>query len=364
MTMYQVRYIFDQVVIPSTSEVEAVTTITSSYLSSFFAPRFPELITLETENIDSRFVLMQPYEMNFTSSAIFPEDAMSIPPVAELDLVLMSAFTGNNQNVYIDLLSRLPASNVFSMTTEIMFDLAAVERSGVHDDFPLERKSGNNSKKSKTQESSGHRPNMVAIGTSAGAGAFVALILAAMHIRYRKRRARQGGVDGLEKGGEEFDDVAHLTVAGDTYRGGSTLYGGEDSTIATRRHTRFAKANHSDARSATRFSMDEDRSLATRSDWGMSTRAISEEGDSSSDDDGEAEITAAKNRLFDEENPILARDPLASFRETHANDDADIQDTMLPDDLSVDSFVPMRVVDLIKKFSPSYDGPWRTPADP
>ena len=286
--------------------------------------------------------------MNLTSTAVFPRDDTA-PPVAELDLVLMSAFSGTNQDVYVDILTRLPPNKVFSTTTEVFFDLLAEVQ---------ERSGGTANGTSSGSSSSGggggsSGPSKVAIGVSAGAGAFLALLIAAAHVRYRGKGAGSG--DGLEKN-HVRDDAGHLTVADETYRADSTILG-DDSTNTTRlRHTRFAES--------TRFAefTEGDQSLASRSEWALSTHAISEEGslvESSSDDEVDDEEKnnrydsgMSRRRLFDEEEPLCSNDPLAPLRQSE-------EGTVPQDDLSVDSYVPIRVVDLIKRFSPK-DEPTRT----
>ena len=321
-------------------------TLTAGYLDSYFAPRFPELTTLETTLLGSRNPLLLPFEVNLTSTAVFPLDATTTPPVAELDLVLMSAFSGTNQDVYVDILTRLPPGNVFSTTTEVLFDLLA----------EVQERSGGTAKGATSGSSGGggsSGPSKVAIGVSAGAGAFLALLIAAAHVRYRGSGGAASG-DGLEKN-HLLDEAGHLTVADETYRADSTILG-DDSTVTRLRHTRFAES--------TRFAefTEGDQSLASRSEWALSTRAISEEGslvDSSSDgeDDDEEKNSRydsglSRRRLFDEEEPLRSNDPLAPLRQS--------EEAVIPqDDLSVDSYVPIRVVDLIKRFSPK-DEPTRT----
>jgi len=343
---YQLRYVFEQFEFVAHAEVDDVVTLTAGYLESYFVPRFPEMTTLETTLMGKQNPLLLPFEMNLTSTAVFPRDATTLPAVAELDLVLMSAFSGTNLDVYVDILTRLPPGNVFSTTTEVMFDLLAEvqERSGG-------TAKGATSGSSDSGGSSG--PNKLAIGVSAGAGAFLALLIAAVHVRYRGSGAAASG-DGLEKN-HLLDEAGHLTVADETYRADSTILG-DDSTVTRLRHTRFAES--------TRFAefTEGDQSLASRSEWALSTRAISEEGslvESSSDDEVDDEEKnsrydsgMSRRRLFDEEEPLRSNDPLAPLRPSE-------EAVVPPDDLSVDSYVPIRVVDLIKRFSPK-DEPTRT----
>jgi len=395
---YQLRYVFEQTEIPSTSDIDEVETLTAAYLISYVNARYSQLTAFETEVTGDRFILLMPYEMNYTSTAVFPSFATDIPTAAELDLVVMSAFEGNNQGVYIDLLSRLPSTNIFSTTTEALFDLA-VARSAEEEDRIFEEgdtKSGNNKSSSSSSSSSGG-PSKVAIGAAAaGAGAIVALAIAGAQLRHRSNGGegivgvRGGGTSSrgnsnhrssvlLDKGSNVVAETS--TVAGNTYQADSTIYG--DESTVSRRQTRFART--------TRFAADFEtqslttRSLASRSEWALSTRAVSEEGSdvdstetsSDTDDIGDegtqcygrpAQYATHRQSLYDEEEPNHQRDPLVSSARQEdgsrldeppmqyndaASQDNFVDNGMMQDDLSVDSFVPLRVVDLIKRFTPS-----------
>lgn len=414
------RYVFEQTSIPSNSDTDEVETLTTAYLASFVMARYSELTDLETVVSGERFVLLMPFEMNYTSTAVFPFLATEIPTAAELDLEVMSAFEGNNQDVYLDLLAKLPDTNIFSTTTEVLFDLI-VARSAEADERMFEdgtTKSGdyhppksNTGSSSSSSHESGSGPSKAAIGAAAaGICAVVIMAVAGAHVRKRNvgkfeggnvgdpRRRRLGDRTaifkkkskdsrGRNKTGSSLLADKHVnpiaetsTVAGNTYQADSTIYG-DDSTVS-RRQTRFARS--------TRFASDFEnqslttRSLASRSEWALSTRAVSEVGSESSassssdeevsDEDGQSvgrsiRYPGQRQRLYDEEDPLHSQpDPLVlSARHedggTGLNEsfmqynDASSQDHfadsgLMQDDLSVDSFVPLRVVDLIKRFSP------------
>ena len=418
---FMLRYVFEQTSIPDNSDTDEVEGLTAAYLASFVMARFSELTELESVVTGERFVVLLPFEMNYTSTAVFPSLATDIPTAAELDLEVMSAFEGNNLDVYLDLLSKLPDSNIFSTTTEVLFDLI-VARSAEADERNFEdgtTKSGENlPPKSTTGSSSSSSnegdsgPSKAAIGAAiAGISAVVIMAIAGAHVRKRKFGAVEGGTSGglrrrrigdrtaqsmgkgrdsrgRNKTGSSMLADKHVnpivetsTVAGNTYQADSTIYG-DDSTVS-RRQTRFARS--------TRFAIDYEnqslttRSLASRSEWALSTRAVSEVGSESdassssaedevSDEEGQSvgrsiRYPGQRQRLYDEEDPLDSHpDPLvlsarredggAGLNESSMQyNDASSQDHfadsgLMQDDLSVDSFVPLRVVDLIKRFSP------------
>jgi len=115
--------------VPTNTEVAEVEELTAAYLDEFVATKFANLLQVETTSGGSFFQLAQPFEMNYTSTAIFDEHAAEdkIPTSAELDLVLMMAFDGKQEAAYVDLLQqRLPRSNILQTTTKVLFNLQAV----------------------------------------------------------------------------------------------------------------------------------------------------------------------------------------------------------------------------------------------
>lgn len=338
---YTLFYTFNQLRIPTTADVGEVANLTQIYLFDFFKSQYAELDKLQTNLTNSMFLLLQPFEANYTSTALFPSAATTVPTAMDLEATLMSAFIGGNNKKYLAELQGLPTSNIFQTTTEVMLHFQT--------DPPL-----------KTKQSTGTDEQSkagVTGGVAAAAGA-VAAVLVVLAVRHRRRRnggsgGKQNGRrnDGTDKNRDD-DDNAHLTVAGDTYLADSTIFSGSSA----RRQTRFSEG--------TRFLLDENQSLASRSEWGLSTRAISEVG--SSDESDEDEPT--ERRLFaDEEEQAYNRTLLnVEVKETKEDVLLAMRDDMrLPrhysasderpdnDELSVDADVPMKVVDLIKKFSPS-----------
>lgn len=302
--------------------------MTQSYLDSFFEPRFDDTYTgIDTEIITSRFLLNQPFELNLTSTAMFSSNP---PSASALDMVLAEAFTGSNLEAYLLLIAGLPATNIFSTTTDVFFEsMPKLTDTTTKSHVGSDRKSSTG----------------VAIGTSIAAGTITAFIVAFLISKRSKKSTLLGGknLDG------------HLTVANETYRGDSTIFSGATST-EFRRQTRFAEN--------TRFGDDADEyhSLAGRSEYALSTLAISEV-DSEEDDDS-TEDGHLRHKLFDEEEAdysspltrveassqasedVLATprdDPITQYRDASDDDN---------DDVSEDEDVPMRVVDLIKRFSP------------
>lgn len=321
--------------VPLNAEISDVVNLTQTYLLGFFETSFPAIDNVETNMTSSNFRLGEPFEINYTSAVDYPvgTSANEVAPALELEMLLMAAFSGTNVVVYLELLQGLPPENVFQTTTEVLFSIDPSEVA------LLPRSIGEDSERSSSSK------GRIAGGVVAGAGACMA-ILVAVALRHKKHGGRRvkNKHDGTAK--KDNDDAGHVTVAGDTYMADSTVFSG---TSALRRQTRFAEA--------TQF-VDENQSLASRSDWGLSTRARSEVGSEESEED------RAERRLFDEEEPAFNRTLLEDIKETGEDVLAMRDDMRLPrhfdadelsdgDDLSVDDDVPMRVIDLIKKFTPS-----------
>jgi hypothetical protein len=341
---YTLFYTFNQVRIPSTVEVDGVANLTQTYLSAFFKAQYAEIDKLETNLTSSTFLLLRPYQANYTAKAEFTSTAATVPTTMELDATLMSAFVGSNNMKYLAKLHGLPTTNIFQTTTAVLllFQTNPIVKAA--------QTTGSTGSTGSQQQSKAR----VAGGIAAGAGAFVAILMAVAIRHYYPQGGKQKGRnDGMDK---DDDDAAHVTVAGDTYLAdNSTVFSGQSA----RRRTRFAEE--------TRFMLDENQSLASRSEWGLSTRGISEVGSEDSDEEDRAD----RGLFADEEKLAYNRTLLNDGSEETKVDVLAMRDDMrlprhytsadeLPDndDLSVDADVPMKVVDLIKKFTPARKSSW------
>jgi hypothetical protein len=110
---YSIGYSIDLTWIPSIVEVEDVVVLTRGYLDSTFRSAYEDaLVRLDTAAAGDKLFLNAPYQINYTSSAIFNAGAAT-PTTAELDALLQSAFSGDSAQSYIALLQELGPDNIF-----------------------------------------------------------------------------------------------------------------------------------------------------------------------------------------------------------------------------------------------------------
>jgi hypothetical protein len=369
--------------------------VTQMYLADFFETRFTDIMEFATNSTASTFVLLQPFLVNYTSTAIFTTTngnsttrAVAVPPVLELDLVLDAAFTGENLAAYINLLQGLPPENIFRTTSNVTFNVDPV----VKDD------SGSSLRSSNQNGNSGNSAGNAKLTGGIVAGAAVFLLAMISVMAAVRQKAHSNGVPHIVDTGRDLqkrdtnDNEGHMTVAGDTYMAESTVIsGGTFSLLSNRRQRNRSRWNRNTPTANTELvvrpstpigtTTDESQSLtlpsiASRSDWGPLSvrRNVSEIG---SDDGSDDEIYEANDRLmrFHSQQPepayrgallndvnergkdVLAmRDDMRLPR--HFAEQDDIPNNMNTDgddndSLSVDDDVPLRVIDLIRKFTPS-----------
>lgn len=309
---------FDREGVPSDSDVQAAVTITKTYLNGFSKQRLGQLKELDTRKISAEAA--EPpssYRIGFESTAFFVAGTDPLPTVGEMDLLTTLAFSGENLRTYLDLLEQLPEANIFSTTSDV-YD--SISRS---DDTDIVSKKSN-----------------VAIGASASAGAFIALLIG---VAYYRKRSTYVDLDKLAYDG-------HITVAGETYIGGSTMY--SSSEVGNRFHQTH---------------MGDD----VQSIWGISTKAATEDCASEGGESMEFGEDTLEHQLGDlssyahlirldefgtGDSCIYPDDPLAPLQvENHyGSDDGSrgISGNLSSEEQAEDADVPLRVVDLIRRFTP------------
>jgi hypothetical protein len=110
---YSIGYSIDQTYIPSIVEVEDVVILTRGYLESTFRSAYEnDLVRMETSTTGDKLYLNAPYQINYTSSAVFAAGPAT-PTPAELETLLQSAFSGDSAQSYIALLQELGPDNIF-----------------------------------------------------------------------------------------------------------------------------------------------------------------------------------------------------------------------------------------------------------
>ncbi len=299
--------------VPSDSDVQAAVTVTRTYLNGFSKQRLDELKELDTKKSSSEPA--EPpssYQIGFESTAFFVAGTDPLPTAGEMDLLTTLAFSGENLRTYLDLLKQLPEDNIFSTTSD------------VYDSIP------------KSDDAVARKSN-VAIGASASAGAFIALLIG---VAFYRKRSSYVDLDKLTFDGQ------HITVAGETYIGGSTMY--SSSGVGNNIHQTH---------------MCDD----TQSMWGISTKAGTEDCASEGGHSMEFGEDTLEHQLGDlssyehmirlgeavhDEDSIYHHDPLAPAHVDVDPYSSDNESTRSKGSARSDADVPLRVVDLIRRFSP------------
>ena len=99
---------------PMTNDYEAVHENTYMWLYTImfreFGDQMRNLLTDDTSNI---YEANKPVTIEYASVVLFAQDDNNIPTQEELDVIVMSAFTGDNGETYLDGVQSLPRSNPF-----------------------------------------------------------------------------------------------------------------------------------------------------------------------------------------------------------------------------------------------------------
>jgi hypothetical protein len=218
LDLYALLYFVDAFRLPFQTEIDVVVALTQGYLEDFFTvvfesssiAEFEGSMTVEDETI-VRFG--QPIQIRYFTDLTF-SGTSQIPSDGELNGLLSSAFRGDNLAAYFAEIQALPESNIFAGSTSVEFsDVLAA------------------SSNSSSDSSSGVAT--VGIATAAGAGAFFVAVVGLM--LYRRRD------EDDEEDGKYLDNDGHITVAGETYQGGSSV----DSQSGIHRTQQFGDAESS-----------------------------------------------------------------------------------------------------------------------
>jgi hypothetical protein len=220
LDLYALLYAVDAFRLPFQTEIDAVVALTQVYLEDFFTVVFESSslaqyegsTTVEDETI-VRFG--QPIQTRYFTDLVF-SGSSQIPSNGELNGLLSSAFRGDNLAAYLAEIQGLPRSNIFSASTSVEFsDLVGVASS-----------------ESDSDDSSSGVPK-VGIASAVGAGAFFVAVVGLMLYRRRDQE--------YEEAEKYLDGDGHMTVAGETYQGGSSL----DSQSGVHRTQQFGDAESS-----------------------------------------------------------------------------------------------------------------------
>jgi hypothetical protein len=221
LDLYALLYSVDAFRLPFQTEIDVVVALTEGYLEDFFTivfessslAAFEGSTTIEDETI-VRFG--QPIQTRYFTDLTF-SGTSQIPSDGELNGLLSSAFRGDNLAAYLAEIQALPESNIFAGSTSVEFEAVSA---------------GSSTSNSGSDSSSSGVPT-VGIATAAGAGAFIVAVVGIM--LYRRRD------EDDEEDGKYLDNDGHITVAGDTYQGGSSV----DSQSGIHRTQQFGDAESS-----------------------------------------------------------------------------------------------------------------------
>jgi hypothetical protein len=218
LDLYALLYAVDAFRLPFETEIDVLVALTQGYLEDFFTVVFEASSLAELEGsttVEDETIVRfgQPIQTRYFTNLTF-SGTSQIPSNGELNGLLSSAFRGDNLAVYLAEVQALPESNIFAGSTSVEFSDVL-----------------NGSSNSSSGSSSGNPT--VPIATAAGAGAFFIAVVGLM--LYRRRD------EDDEEDGKYLDNDGHITVAGETYQGGSSV----DSQSGIHRTQQFGDAESS-----------------------------------------------------------------------------------------------------------------------
>jgi hypothetical protein len=236
LSPYTLRYTFVNQTVPRTFEVDEVVAVTRMYLANYFEIRYTDITEFITNATGTAFVLQQPFLINYTSVAVFntmqsmnDDDSVDpvIPPVEELNIILIAAFTTTNLEAYIELLRDLPPENVFHMTSNVTFTIDSKANNDTNTTLRIQNDAGD-----KSDENGSRHAAKISAGIATATG--VLLIALISIVAAKRNRKNLHGVMHMENrnippnkrhpnNNNRHDDEGHMTVAGDTYLAESTV---------------------------------------------------------------------------------------------------------------------------------------------
>jgi hypothetical protein len=311
---FSLYYDIDQSAIPLETEVERVVAVTNDFVQNYFSQRYSDLESVKVDLVQKEFTFGQPYRIDFAATAAFRPDATP-PPQSELNQVLTDAFSGNNLIVYISVLQRLEGT-IFNTIKEVNENSASPQGSR----FSLR------------------------VSIASAACVFAIMLSGLFLCRHRQK------FYAMEQKGY---NAANNTVAGDTYK--STVY--EDSPEEG--NTNFYARTYEE-RDSSIFDSSESQQLET----GVSKDEVSvTERSDRTDPWGALKHRPLHGRDAENDNSVQSSPYLEdAIISPPSQDPLQHEFGQLSDSrfispntttMSEDEDVPLRVVDLIKRFSSS-----------
>jgi hypothetical protein len=364
LSSFSLTFDFTQTRIPLNPEVYELVAVTGAFLESQLDEAYPGTTVL-LSIVKTSFRLMQPFEIILDIDVQNLPTAPSVPTTEELDGAVAAILQDpSSLEALITVVEELPDANVFTTTTAITYMAQA-----------------NGSSSSTTRSN-----RNVVVGASAAAAALAALLLLG------------GGYQQWGGKTNNNNNSNNRKPSNKSYQRGTTPTDGSGQTVAgetcgaTTIATKSSHNNNNNNNKQTRFAFDEGMSLTSgRSsvDWTstppppyrrlaaeatgaseMDRRVVTAAADDDDEDGGDEEADCYGLRpLFsdamydgseEEEKQraavdLLAQPSPASCRNSNMSDNEaasrSSSDPIDTDDLTIDSYVPLRVVDLIKHWS-------------
>jgi hypothetical protein len=363
LSSFSLTFDFTQTRIPLNPEVYELVAVTGAFLESQLDETYPGTTVL-LSIVETSFRLMQPFEIILDIDVQNLPTAPSVPTTEELDGAVAAILQDpSSLEALITVVEELPDTNVFTTTTAITY---------------MAQPDGSSSSTTRSNRN-------VVVGASAAAAALAALLLL--------------GGSYQQWGGKtnNNNNSTNRKPSNKSYQRGTTPTDGSGQTVAgetcgaTTIATKYSHNNNNNNKQ-TRFAFDEGMSLTSgRSsvDWTstppppycrlaaettgaseMDRRVVAAADDDDEDGDEEADWYDLRplfsDAMYDgseeEEKQRVAVDLLAqpspasclNSNMSNSNNEAASRSSSNPidtDDLTIDSYVPLRVVDLIKHWS-------------
>lgn len=116
---YAVGYSILQSSLPTNTEIEVLVMETAAFLDGIFKTDYPEIDRLDTVRTSVDFKLGIPFMVEYKSKAIFPPGTDAVPTPVNMEILLMSVFSGANKDRYLEMLQALPPENVFCKCSQL-----------------------------------------------------------------------------------------------------------------------------------------------------------------------------------------------------------------------------------------------------
>jgi len=206
---FEIAYTIAQTDIPTISDYDGVTALTSTYIQDSFRNEFVNMATVDfatatTVRTGEDFILNQPVQVFYATNVSFAGSSQALPALSDLETMLEMYFTTQG-DAYLTMLQGLQG-NIFSTTSAFNYQQNTNSIEGTGGDGGSDSGDSTQSTAAKT----------AGIAVAAGAGGFVVLVTALM--LYRRKHVSEED-ENLEKHVNDVHGDGHMTVAGETIAG-------------------------------------------------------------------------------------------------------------------------------------------------